>query len=411
VERLAEKLSDIGEADILIGIVSFNSAKTVGNVVRAVKAGVAEYFPEKKTVLINPDSGSTDGTPEVARQVFTEEGNTLIMAGGKDVLTGQATPYRSEPGKGRAFMTVFETARQLNAKACAVLDADLLSVAPEWIDLLIRPVIEDQLDFVAPYYLKHKFDGTITKCIIYPMTRALYGRRIMQPMGGDFGLSGSLARFCLEKDVWDRDIARFGMDIWLTTTALANGFKVCQSFVGARKYDRKGPPTDLSLVLSHAVTSVFTLMEEYEGVWKGPESSRPLPTCGVRHEAGVEPVQVNIDRMVNVFRLGLRELGPLWKRILSQDSLAGLVEASRREPFAIEDGLWAKVIYDFAAAWRRRAMNREHMLKTLTPLYLGKVASLVREMQDSTAREVEDRLEALCQAFEDLKPYLIERWS
>jgi hypothetical protein len=292
-----------------------------------------------------------------------------------------------------------------------VLDADLMSVTPEWIDLLLRPVMAEQQDLVVPYYLRHKFDGTITKSIVCPMTRALYGRRVMQPMAEEFGFSSSFLRFCLEKGPWDRNVPPHGTGIWLTTTALANGFRVCQSFVGARKYDRKAPATDLSRVLSQAVTSVLILMEEYEGVWKGAGGSTPVPVCGVRHEVGVEPVQVNIERMVNFFRLGLRELGPLWKKILSRESLAGLLEASRREPLDIEDGLWAKVIYDFAAAWHKRVMNREHILKTLTPLYLGKVASLFKNMADSTAEETEERLEALCQAFEGLKPYLTERWS
>jgi glycosyltransferase involved in cell wall biosynthesis len=411
VQRFAERLSDIGEADILIGITSFNSANTIGNVVRAVKAGVAEHFPGGRAVLINPDSGSADGTPEVAKKVFMEGGNTLIMAGGNDILPGTGSPYPTEPGKGRAFMAVFEAARRLNAKASAVLDADLMSITPEWIDLLLRPVLAEQQDLVVPYYLRHKFDGTITKCIVYPLTRALYGRRVMQPMGEDFGFSGSFLRFCLEKDAWDRDVAPSGMGIWLTTTALANGFRVCQSFVGTRKYDRKASPTDLSRVLSQAVSSVFMLMEEYEGVWKGAGGSTPVPVCGVRHEVGVEPVQVNIERMVNFFRLGLRELGPLWKKILSQESLTGLLEASKRVPFDIEDGLWAEVIYDFAVAWHKKVMSREHILKTLTPLYLGKVASLFRNMAESTAEEAEERLEALCQAFEGLKPYLMERWS
>jgi hypothetical protein len=48
-------------------------------------------------------------------------------------------------------------------------------------------------DYIAPYYLRHKYDGTITNGIIYPMTRTLYGKSVRQPIGGEFGFSGSLA--------------------------------------------------------------------------------------------------------------------------------------------------------------------------------------------------------------------------
>ena len=44
-------------------------------------------------------------------------------------------------------------------------------------------------------------------------------------------------------------------------------------------------------------------------------------------------------------------------------------------------------------------MSTEQIIKSLTPLYLGKVASFVIETWDSTADEVEGRLEELCLVF------------
>ena len=75
--------------------------------------------------------------------------------------------------------------------ACAVVDADVRSISPEWIELLLRPVLEQGYDYAAPYYLRHKYDGTITNSLAYPLTRALYGKRIRQPIGGEFGFSGA----------------------------------------------------------------------------------------------------------------------------------------------------------------------------------------------------------------------------
>ncbi len=126
---------------------------------------------------------------------------------------------------------------------------------------------------------------------------------------------------------------------------------------------------------------------------------------------GLEPVHVNVERMEGMFRLGLHELGELLAKILSPECISGLNEASSTEPVSISDELWARVIFDYSLAWHKKVMNREHILKTLTPLYLGKVASLVTDLEKSTAEEVEQRLEALSKAFEKMKPYLIERWE
>ena len=74
--------------------------------------------------------------------------------------------------------------------------APLLAGTPsepdEWIELLAGPVLKGGYDYVAPLYARYKYDGTITNSIVYPLTRALYGQRIRQPIGGDFGFSGSL---------------------------------------------------------------------------------------------------------------------------------------------------------------------------------------------------------------------------
>ena len=76
------------------------------------------------------------------------------------------------------------------------------SITPEWIGLLVGPP-SSGFDYVAPLYRRHKYDGTITNSIVYPLTRALYGKQVRQPIGGDFGFSGRMARFYLSKDVWE----------------------------------------------------------------------------------------------------------------------------------------------------------------------------------------------------------------
>jgi len=380
-------------------------------VVRAAQAGVAKYFPDMTTVLVNSDGGSADGTKNIVEKTLIDDFQPLLIPRRKDLFSKIITPYHGIPGKGSAFRTVFEIARQLEVKACAVVDSDLRSITPEWIDLLIRPVLDEKYDFVNPYYLRHKYDGTITNSIVYPMTSALYGKRIRQPIGGDFGFSGRMAEFYLSKDVWETDVARFGIDIWMTTTAVANGFDVCQSFLGAKIHSAKDPGSDLSAMLTQVVSSVFLLMGEYEETWKQVRGSVPVPLFGFQFAVGLEPINVNTDRMIHMFQAGMQELSEILGRILEPGTMDLLTEVSDSNPFNLSDELWTQIIYDYAVAWHNRIMSRDHIMKTLTPLYLGKVASLVMELAQSDSDEVESRLESLCGVFERFKPYLIDRWK
>lgn len=414
MEKLFEiQLKEIKEADILIGIPSYNNSRTIGHVVRAVMAGLAKYFPKAKAVLVNSDGGSTDRTQEEVKKVGIEDFKMILTSHPVHPLHKIVTPYHGITGKGSAFRTIFEAAKLLNAKACAVVDSDLRSITPEWMELLLRPVYEEGFDYVAPLYARHKFDGTITNSIVYPVTRALYGKRVRQPIGGDFGFSGRLAMFYLTKDVWETDVARFGIDIWMTTLAIAEGYKVCQSYLGAKIHDAKDPGSDLGPMFTQVVSSVYRLMNEYQNLWKGINESQPVPIFGFHYEVGLEPVSVNLGRMIGNFRLGVKDLMEIWRKTLPSETVLWLESIGRLsdESFSFPQDLWARIIYDFAASYHKGSIHREHLLKSMIPLYLGRVASFVMENQESTAGEVETKIESLCRVFEEMKPYLIERWK
>lgn len=412
-KEVKDTLSRIREADILVGIPSFNNAGTIGHVVRAAQVGIAKYFPDKRAVIVNSDGGSNDLTTEVVNKSMVQDFDTLLIPQRVSPIEKIVTPYHGIPGKGSAFRTIFEIAKSLNVRACAVVDSDLRSITPEWMDLLLRPVLERGYDFTAPYYLRHKYDGTITNSIVYPLTRALYGMRIRQPIGGDFGFSGELAKFYLTKEVWESDIAKFGIDIWMTTTAMANDFKVCQSFLGAKIHDAKDPGTDLSAMLHQVVRAVFALMEEYHSAWDGVQGSRTPELFGFRYDVGLEPINVDIERMIDKFALGVKELGPIWEAFLSRETLATLRGIPHRpwQDFRLPLEAWVEIIYSFAIAYHRKIYNPEHLLKSLTPLYLGRVASFIVETLRSSADEVEAIIEDSCRKFEEKKDFLRENWT
>ena len=406
----------IRQADIVIGIPSYNNGRTIDHVVRAAYAGLAKYFPQFTGVVINSNGGSTDNTREAVLFAHVADNRLLLLSTSPAAAHRLSFSYDGIPGKGSAFRLIFQLTRKLGAKVCVLVDSDLRSITPEWIDLLVRPILFAGYDFVAPYYHRHKYDGTITNSIVYPLTRALYGMQVRQPIGGEFGVSARLTERYLQRDDWETDIARYGIDIWMTTVAIAEGFRVCQSFLGAKLHDAKDPGSDLSAMLQQVVGSVFLLMQEYESVWHATQGSRPAELFGFRFDVGLDPVQVNVERMVQTFRRSCWELREIWALALERETLMQ-VEALGRQSvagsasFHFADDLWARVILDFACAYRKSPLSRGQILGSLTPLYLARVASFVLESDALGAAEVEERIEDLCLTFEKLKPYLLEHWD
>ncbi|MBI2412100.1 MAG: glycosyl transferase family 2 [Deltaproteobacteria bacterium] len=400
------------KTDILAGIASYNNAGTIGHVVKAVDAGLSKYFGGKRAVIVNSDGGSIDGTTDAVRTASFEH-EAIFTSHPAYAINRISMPYDGIPGKGSAFKAIFRKAVEMNAGACCVVDADLRSITPEWIELLVSPVLNYGFDFVAPLYSRHKYDGTITNSIVYPMTRALYGKRIRQPIGGEFGFSGRLAEYYLGQDVWETEVARFGIDIWMTTEALANGFRVCQTFLGAKIHDPKDPGADLSDMMTQVVSTLFSLAERHSSAWREINGSLDVPTFGFRHHVGLDPVRVNIERMLRIFRLGVKELGPIWSDVLGKgdfrelERIAGDNDASFRFP----QSLWTRLVYDYAIAFHKKRLPPGHLIKSLVPLYLGRTASFFMEAADMGHNEAENAVETLCAEFEANKGYLVNNWK
>jgi glycosyltransferase involved in cell wall biosynthesis len=407
------QLNNIKEAEILVGIPSYNNVRTIGHVIQVVTAGLVKYFPKGKSVLIIVDSESTDGTQEEIKRVQIENVKIIFISHPVPPVHKAIIPYHGIPGRGIACRTIFEIAKLLNAKACALADSDLLSITPEWMELLLNPVYNEGFDYVAPLYTQHKFDGTLTKSIVYPLTRTLYGKRVRQPIGGDFGFSGELVKFCLDQEGWETEVGLFGTDIWMTTLATANGFNLCQTHLGPRTCDTKEPTSDLGSMFVQVVSPIYDLMKNYEKFWKKVKGSHPIPTFGLGEEGEIGSLSVDLDRMIRNLRLGVKNLMEIWRRVVSSETALRLEAIARLsdESFSFPQELWVRIIYDFAIGCHRNSVLREHLLKSMIPLYLGWVASFVKENQKKTASEVEESIESLCMLFEEMKPYLIEHWT
>ena len=385
-------------ADLVVGIPSFRNAATIGHVTKAAAEGLRRHFPDKRAVIVNADGGSEDGTPDRVR----------ASADGVPTIAGR---YQGRSGKGSAFHAIFETVSLLGASACAVVDSDLRSITPEWIVRLIGPIARGEADYVTPLYARHKHDGTITNTIAYPLTRALYGARVRQPIGGEFGFGAKLAKVYLAEPVWESDVARFGIDIFMTTTALARGVRVAQAFLGAKIHDPKDPGADLGPMFTQVVGTLLSLARKNADAWREIKGSRDVPVIGDIAEVEPEPVNANVRILVEKLRAGAEEQAQAWSEILSSETRDVAEKAAQTgNASAIGGRLWAKAVYEIVAAAKERD-DTETLARALLPLYFGRVAALIGEVQGLDQAGAERVVEQQALAFEQLKPYLVERWT
>src|ERR671918_22950 len=73
--------------------------------------------------------------------------------------------------------------------------------------------------------------------------------------------------------------------------------------------------------------------------------------------------------------------------------------------------LWIRCLYDTLVAFHRPDTNREQLLAALTPLYFGRTAGFISQTLDMTTDQAERVIDAQAREFEELKPYLVTRWT
>ena len=421
-KAIRDEVVRLGSADIMVGIPSFKNAATIGYVARAAQAGLVQYFPDLRPVLVNADAGSPDGTQRVV--VETEPPDyieRILLVHPTNKLQRISLTYPQVDGvggKGAALRTIFQIAAALNVEALVVVDSDLRSIVPEWIELLAGPIQKGGFDFVAPLYSRYKYDGTITNTVTYPMTRALYGLRIRQPIGGDFGVSGDLVRHYLEQDDWDADVSKFGIDIWMTTKAITGGFAVCQTRLGAKVHDPKDPGADLGPMFSQVVTTLLRLTDRHAERWLDVHGSHDVPIYGFERLLDPPPLDVNTKRLLEEFAKGSLNVGDEWQTALAAENLV-VVEALAGDAelaldggaFVFPDEAWARIVYDVAICWHERRLPLARLVAALIPLYFARVASLVLETTELTTDQAEAFVERQARVFELAKPYLVDRWK
>jgi hypothetical protein len=403
-EQANETATISGPVDLVVGLSDAKAGEDIARTANLVRDGLRALRQPVQAVILYK-SGFAPPEPQPH---FQQQDSVRLLS---------YAPAAPDPGATIAqqistdYRAIVAASENLNARAYALIASAVEAVTPEWIERLSGPVLEQNFDLVSPRYVFHRFEGILTSGILYPLTRSVYGKRIQNPLGPDFGASSRFLLQILQSDSTRPRGVPVRNAVPLGPEAVSRGFQVCQANLGERKY----PPVDwknLSSVLADVLGPLFAVMERDAPLWQRVRGSEPVTTYGPPLPSVTNKVEVDVRRLLEPFQLGFRNLQEIWGLLLPPKTLFELQRLGRLGPeqFRFPDELWVRIIYDFSLGYRLRSISRDHLLRALTPLYLGWVASYAIEAEKMDARSTEHRIERLCGAFEAGKPYLVSRW-
>ena len=406
-DALLRHLMAVGQVDVLVGLPTRNNAPTSTDVVRAVHVCFTRDFPRLRTVMINADGGSTDGTPELVRAASFTDADVVQTSYTLRTLHRVVAPYHGLPGKHTALRTVFAAGELARATAIIVIDPAGPATTADRVTELIGPIVRADAEFLAPRYQRHPRDGVLITQLVRPLTRAVYGVGLDEPLGGEFGCSGRFASHCLEQDIWNREAARFAIDLWLRTEAIAEGFTLGQIWRPA--VTAAGTRTTLRQTVHQVMVSAIESLRAHDIFWRKANGVRALRTWGTDPGTTPDAPTWDYQALAQQASHDIAQIKPLLDTVLDPAMVARLVECDAGGD--LDDELWVGIVYAFAAASRVGSAGIDHLADMFVPLYMWRAAAFMSRTAPESVPRVQARLESLCETFERLKPALVAAWS
>ena len=406
---LLRQLIAVGQVDVLVGLPTLNNASTIVDVVRAVHVSFTRDFPRLRTVMINSDGGSTDGTPDLIRNATFTEADRVQTSHPLRTLHRVLVPYHGLPGKHTALRTIFAAAELTQAKALVVIDPAGPSTTPERVTELISPITRSDVEFLAPRYRRHPRDGILITQLVRPLVRALYAVALDEPLGAEFACSGRFASHCLEQDIWDHESARFAIDLWLRTEAAAERYPIGQIWRPATT--PAGSRATLRDVVHQVVLAVIESLRAHESYWRNANAVSELRTWG--SDPGVVPDVLlwDFQALAEQSRRDIVEITPLLEDVLDPGLFVRVIDNVNGGAPRLDDELWVRTVYGFATAIQHGRAAVDHLADMFVPLYMWRAASFMSETAPESPADAQARLDALCDTFQRLKPTLVASWS
>jgi hypothetical protein len=301
---------------------------------------------------------------------------------------------------------VFAAAELTQARALIVIDPAGPSTTPQRVRELVEPVARAEVEFLAPRFRRHPRDGTLITQLVRPLIRAVYGVGMDEPLGAEFACSRRFAAHCLDQRIWDQDAVRFAIDLWLRTEAVANGFAIGQIW---RPSTTAAASTTLRQAVRQILLALVASFRAHESFWRARTAVAELRTTGVEPDGALEAPSWDYETLASQARHDLMEIAPLLEKVLDETLLTRVLHDSSNAD--LEDELWVRIVYAFAAAAHRGPVGLEQLADMFVPLYLWRAAAFMSVTANESLQAVQARLDALCDAFWRLKSVLVHDWK
>ena len=365
---------------IVIGIPSYNEEDTIGYVTEQVDLGLKKFFSSAKCLIVNVDSDSTDNTKKVFLEAQTFCPKKYLNIGKKP------------RGKGKNLIELFKYCNALDIDYIALFDSDIRTIKPNWVFSLLNPLIIKKFDYTTPAYSRGCYDGNVTNNFAYPLTYAIFGTELQQPIGGEFGLNKRLYKYLLQQSI-NEAAWGFGIDIFMTYHAIGGGFKICEVYLGEKKH-KPGFSTLMNkfLQFSQAALEVSRIYKSELDKIKPIKKYKNIQIFKTKKRPDEKLVAVQLKKFAQDFKNNLSEYNRYLGRGLI-DKLSRVIIIDQKP--TISSALWVDALARFLNICYEKNFNVKLIPKIwrlIAPIFYWRAISFWEEIKYLDPIEIDKKI-------------------
>lgn len=401
-----KRLKKAKRAKLVVGIPSYRNTRTVRTVVEQVAMGLDQYYAKLKPLIVHADGHSFDKTLLTASQVPLPKSVRRIP-----------TRYQGLPGKGSALRVIFEIATHLQAEVVLLVEADVVSFASDWLPTLVEPVLKKKLEIALPLYQSITPQMASSDLIIYPLLSSMFNIPLRCPTAGEVAIAGGVVKFFSERDVWETNVARAGIDVWMTVQIALGEGRLGQVYLPTKRHRSQKSHALAEAKFLQEIGTLFRMGQLHERGWHGGGlQPKGITTLG-------EPEKrmrfSSLPNAVKVWQSGKQAIKKRarqqWEVIMLPQHLA-TVQAILNLPeaeLAFDDQFWARLVYDFLVVYNLGEGDPDKVVTSLYPLYLLRHAAMLKEAAQyhDPHLALEQLIQRQLNVFHNEFDYLVNRWE
>lgn len=363
--------------DIIVGIPTYNEADSISNTVLKIDRSLIKYFPKYKVLIVNVDSQSPDGTSHVFSNSKTKTEKVSISV--------------NKRGKGANIFELLEISKKLHAKYVATIDADITTITEKWPKLLLDPIVKNRADFVAPIYTRNRYEGNTTNHFCLPLLYAWFGRKINQPIGGDFAFNRNFIDYIITQQK-NNDSFLYGIDIFLSTHALGGGFRIKEKYLG-RKIHKPSFEKIIPMFQQVAATMLFVL-PKYKN-----KGSIPKLGATAEHKARIDSFirKPELTKIETLKQYAVQELRKLPKRDIQKYLGLGTSDMTRIRNSGplISENEWLRILSHVLKYIHSNKVSEKvaiDIASTISPFFFLRTLKYFEELNEIKHKNDVDKL-------------------